>query len=88
MIPFSNLKKYDELKKRFRNAWSIGSTAAFEGIFIFNEIVKLVYNKMHLSVKEILFYFLVDNSDLVGLNPSNLVSYLIRDYKILYKRGL
>ena len=87
-MTFSIFGKYQELTKKFRNIWNLGSTGAFEGVSIFNEIVELLHKHTYLSIREIVFYFLLDNSDLLGLKQSNLISYLNREYKILYKKRL
>jgi len=88
MTPFFNFKKYNELKERFREAWNIGSTAAFKGVYTFNCILNYLRKKTYYSTKQIILNFCIENSDLVNLNPSKLVSYLDDSNKILYRRGL
>ena len=65
----------------------MGPNGAYEGIVIFNNVIKLLQQvNTSLSVKEIVKNFYLENADLMGLTISKLVSYLDQENKVLYNR--
>ena len=81
-----NFKKYRELKERFRDLWDCGSNGASKGVQIFNLIVRTLHTNNSFTVRKIIHDFYIENSDLVELKPSKLVSYLDYENKILYNK--
>lgn len=77
-------QSYNLLKKRFRNCWIQGQTSSNDGIIIYNRIVFNALKKGY-SIKELNKKFLIDNSDLVGLTQSKLVTYLDPKFQKLYR---
>jgi hypothetical protein len=88
MTIFFNFQKYDELRKSFRETWDTGPTAAFEGVYTFHSIIKFLKENTYYTIKEIIFKFCIENSDLANLSPDKLISFLDYEYKISYKKGL
>jgi hypothetical protein len=87
LVPFFTFKKYQELKNKFRIIWNMDPNGAYEGIVIFNNVIKLLQQvNTSLSVKEIIKWFYIENADLIGLTIGKLVSYLDHENKILYNR--
>ena len=54
----------------------MGPNQTFDGISIFNHIVRILQTQNGLAIKNIIKDFLTDNSDLNGLTHSLLISYL------------
>ena len=84
---FFNFNKYIELNERFRNSWDCGSNGAYEGIVIFNNIIRLLQQvNTSLSIKEVIKWFYIENADLIGFTIGKLVSYLDQENKVFYNR--
>ena len=83
---YDGYKKISELIKKFGLLWNLGETSTSEGIQLFNNIINILSKNSPLTVREIVKWFCIENSDLVGLTISKLKSYLDLENKILYSK--
>ncbi|MGI9012485.1 MAG: hypothetical protein ACR2F1_15045 [Nitrososphaeraceae archaeon] len=83
---FVNDKILKNKNSIYRNSWMSGSTSALEGIMIFNNIIRYLRKETSLTIREIIKYLYIENSDLASLNISKMISYLDEENKILYNK--